>query len=113
MKVTDVQKRQIAVTELSSSESPCISLLKKIVSKLPDLEKMLCSAYHKKVSVTKRTAASLYYDTVFFLQCSPADFCVLMHQLNDICSKVESCSEMVLTHLHSEVLHCIAKQVRP
>ena len=37
--------------ELSSSETPSLSLLKEAVTKLPDLEKMLCSAYHKKVCV--------------------------------------------------------------
>lgn len=47
--VAEVKKRQAAVRELSSSESLCISLLKKVLIKLPDLEKVLCSAYHKKV----------------------------------------------------------------
>ena len=46
-----VSERQEAVRELSSSETPSLSLLKEAVTKLPDLEKMLCSAYHKKVCV--------------------------------------------------------------
>jgi DNA mismatch repair protein MSH3 len=49
-RVAEVERRQAAVSQLSSSESPSVSLLKKLVSRLPDLEKMLCSAYHKKVS---------------------------------------------------------------
>ena len=51
-RLSELQLRQSAVSELSSSESLSLSLLKKLVSKLPDLEKMLCSAYHKKVIVT-------------------------------------------------------------
>ena len=46
-----IAERQEAVRELSSSETPSLSLLKEAVTKLPDLEKMLCSAYHKKVCV--------------------------------------------------------------
>ena len=49
-RVAEIERRQVAVSELSSSESLSVSLLQKIVSKLPDLEKMLCSAYHKKVN---------------------------------------------------------------
>ena len=49
--MSEIQQRQAAVRELSSSESLCISMLKKLVVKLPDLEKMLCSAYHKKVTI--------------------------------------------------------------
>ena len=46
-----ISERQEAVKELSSSETPSLSLLKEALTKLPDLEKMLCSAYHKKVCV--------------------------------------------------------------
>ena len=46
-----ISERQEAVRELSSSETPSLSLLKEALTKLPDLEKMLCSAYHKKVCV--------------------------------------------------------------
>ena len=49
-RVAEVERRQAAVSQLSSSESLSVSLLKKLASRLPDLEKMLCSAYHKKVS---------------------------------------------------------------
>ena len=58
-KVSDVQERQTAVHELSSSESLCVPLLKKVVTKLPDLEKMLCSTYHKKVMRALYTSVPL------------------------------------------------------
>jgi DNA mismatch repair protein MSH3 len=91
-RVAEVERRQAAVSQLSSSESPSVSLLKKLVSRLPDLEKMLCSAYHKK--------------------CSPLDFCDLMHHLTDISSQVEAVSETALADLQSELLHSIIKEVR-
>ena len=57
--VEHVKKRQAAVRELSSSESLCISLLKKVFMKLPDLEKVLCSAYHKKVYICMASHVAL------------------------------------------------------
>jgi DNA mismatch repair protein MSH3 len=90
-RVAEVERRQAAVSQLSSSESPSVSLLKKLVSRLPDLEKMLCSAYHKK--------------------CSPLDFCDLMHHLTDISSQVEAVSETALADLQSELLHSIIKEI--
>ena len=50
-------------------------------------------------------------NTSSFTQCSPLDFCVLLHHLTDICSRVESFTDVALTDLHSELLHCIIKEV--
>ncbi len=47
-----IRQRQEAVTELCVSELPSLVLLKALLHKLPDLEKKLCSVYHKKVSLT-------------------------------------------------------------
>lgn len=44
-----IKQRQEAVAELSTNDSPSISLLRESILHLPDLERMLCSAYHKKV----------------------------------------------------------------
>ena len=44
-----IRLRQGAVTELTKAESPSLLLLKATLHKLPDLERKLCSAYHKKV----------------------------------------------------------------
>ena len=41
--------RQEAVSELTTNGSPSVSLLRECILRLPDLERMLCSAYHKKV----------------------------------------------------------------
>lgn len=44
-----LKQRQEAVSELTTNESPSVSLLRESILHLPDLERMLCSAYHKKV----------------------------------------------------------------
>ena len=59
--------------ELSSSETPSLSLLKEALTKLPDLEKMLCSAYHKKVCVRACVCACMHaYD-------GKREVCVCVH----------------------------------
>lgn len=148
-RVSEIESRQAAVGELSTSESTSVSLLKKLVSKLPDLEKMLCSTYHKKVNLydtrmikqwglvfghqlvkcsylsackVKRgnifrkyshfmgCSFSLHINVLSF-QCSPLDFCILMHHLTDISRQVEALSETALTDLKSELLHSVIKEV--
>ena len=46
-----LKQRQEAVSELTSNESPSVSLLRESILHLPDLERLLCSVYHKKVHV--------------------------------------------------------------
>lgn len=46
---SEIKLRQEAVSELTVSENPSLSLLKALLHKLPDLEKKLSSVYHKKV----------------------------------------------------------------
>ncbi len=55
-----IKQRQAAVTELNRSEHPSLSLLKASLQKLPDLEKKLCSAYHKKVQIVLKGLSVLY-----------------------------------------------------
>jgi hypothetical protein len=44
-----LKQRQEAVSELTTNGSPSVSMLRECILHLPDLERMLCSAYHKKV----------------------------------------------------------------
>ena len=44
-----IKQRQEAVAELTTNDNPSVSLLRESILYLPDLERMLCSAYHKKV----------------------------------------------------------------
>ena len=44
-----IRERQRTVTELTKETNPAVPLLKSAISKLPDLERLLCSAYQSKV----------------------------------------------------------------
>ena len=46
----EIDDRLDAVTELCSPSASCLSPLKGQLSQLPDLERGLCTIYHKKVS---------------------------------------------------------------
>lgn len=46
---SDIQARQKAVAEILSSESSVLPSLQSLLTRLPDLERGLCSIYHKKV----------------------------------------------------------------
>uniref|UniRef100_A0A9J8BZJ8 DNA mismatch repair protein MSH3 n=1 Tax=Cyprinus carpio carpio TaxID=630221 RepID=A0A9J8BZJ8_CYPCA len=46
--VIDIQARQEAVAEILSSESSVLPSLQSLLTRLPDLERGLCSIYHKK-----------------------------------------------------------------
>uniref|UniRef100_A0A8C1ZFL6 DNA mismatch repair protein MSH3 n=1 Tax=Cyprinus carpio TaxID=7962 RepID=A0A8C1ZFL6_CYPCA len=48
--VIDIQARQEAVAEILSSESSVLPSLQSLLTRLPDLERGLCSIYHKKCS---------------------------------------------------------------
>ncbi|XP_026067908.1 DNA mismatch repair protein Msh3 isoform X1 [Carassius auratus] len=48
--VIDIQARQEAVAEMLSSESSVLPSLQSLLTRLPDLERGLCSIYHKKCS---------------------------------------------------------------
>ena len=55
-----LKQRQEAVSELTTNGSPSVSMLRECILRLPDLERMLCSAYHKKV-VRSSLSACMYY----------------------------------------------------
>ena len=83
-----ISERQEALRELSSSETPSLSLLKEARTKLPDLEKMLCSAYHKKVCV-----------------CVHACVCVCM------CTCVRVCVVCMCVHVCMRTCVCVCVHV--
>ncbi|XP_070542111.1 DNA mismatch repair protein Msh3-like isoform X2 [Ptychodera flava] len=53
MNSSEIEKRQEAVGEIIESSSPVINQIKALLSKMPDIEKGLCSIYHKKSSTTE------------------------------------------------------------
>lgn len=49
LSLSDIQARQEAVAEMLCSESSVLPSLQSLLTRLPDLERGLCSIYHKKV----------------------------------------------------------------
>lgn len=47
--LSEILARQEAVEEILSSDSLVLPSIKTLLTKLPDLERGLCSIYHKKV----------------------------------------------------------------
>ena len=45
------------------------------------------------------------------IQCSPLDFCVLMHHLMSVRKQTETTSDMVLSDFNSQLMHSICKEV--
>ena len=72
---------------------------------------------HAKLKEPIFSGNNILISGVFFslhilsFQCSPLDFCVLMHHLTDISRQVEAVSETALTDLKSELLHSVIKEV--
>ena len=46
---SEIEDRLDAVTELCGINAPCMAPLKNLLSQLPDLERGLCTIYHRKV----------------------------------------------------------------
>ena len=46
----EINERLDAITELCSPSASCLSPLKGLLAQLPDIERGLCTIYHKKVS---------------------------------------------------------------
>jgi len=57
LSLSDIHARQEAVAEMLCSESTVLPSLQSLLTRLPDLERGLCSIYHKKVKsvVPKRS----------------------------------------------------------
>lgn len=108
-----IQQRQDAVSELCLSESASLALLKALFHKLPDLEKKLCSVYHRKVfwSTFIIHSVVVIVDVVVKLQSSPGDFYHLVRTLIHVSKKLDSFSEMALSELKSELLLDIIREV--
>ena len=123
-----IRERQRAVAELSKETNPVVPLLKSAISKLPDLERLLCSAYQGKVitlflhtclphapkSQPGLLCTMLYLSaTAFFLnsQCSPGSFVTLAKALQRVQEQIASCSDMALSDLTSPTLLSLFKEV--
>ena len=108
-----IKQRQDAVSELSLGESSSLALLKALLHKLPDLEKKLCSIYHRKVPLRFIHCSYIMFlvVAVVALQSSPADFYNLICMLNRISKKLDSFSDMALSELKSEILLDIIREV--
>ena len=50
--IREINRRLDALEELCSPRASCSSSLKGLLTQLPDLERGLCTIYHKKVSFT-------------------------------------------------------------
>ncbi|XP_041367946.1 DNA mismatch repair protein Msh3-like [Gigantopelta aegis] len=53
MDVSEIVKRQNAIQELCEGHLPSIQNLRQVLSKMPDVDKGLCSIYHRKCSVAE------------------------------------------------------------
>ena len=47
--IREINRRLDAIEELCSPSASCLSSLKGLLTQLPDLERGLCTIYHKKV----------------------------------------------------------------
>ena len=52
MSCRKIHLRQDAVKELRAPDGTCLQTLAQSLRKLPDVERMLCSAYHRKVDIS-------------------------------------------------------------
>ena len=52
MSCRKIHLRQDAVKELRAPDGTCLHMLAQSLRKLPDVERMLCSAYHRKVGIS-------------------------------------------------------------
>lgn len=52
--ISEIERRLDAVTELCGPNRSCMASLKGLLSQLPDLERGLCTIYHKKVSSARK-----------------------------------------------------------
>ena len=52
MSCRKIHLRQDAVKELCASDEPCLQTLAQSLRKLPDVDRMLCSAYHRKMGIS-------------------------------------------------------------
>ncbi|KAJ8030059.1 DNA mismatch repair protein Msh3 [Holothuria leucospilota] len=91
--VSKIKQRQDAIQELMETNFQALISLKDFLSKAPDLEKSLCSIYHKK--------------------CSPADFVTIIQNLktlHQLCSShAEYAQKEVRSKLLLEVFHKIPR----
>ncbi|XP_048045178.1 DNA mismatch repair protein Msh3 isoform X2 [Megalobrama amblycephala] len=82
--VIDIQARQEAVAEILSSESSVLPSLQSLLTRLPDLERGLCSIYHKK--------------------CSTQEFYLITSTLSRLSTELQALMPAIQTQLSSALL---------
>lgn len=89
--VSEIEERLDAVTELCSPNASCLSPLKNFLTQLPDLERGLCTIYHKK--------------------CTPAEFVSITKSLVNITKHIQSNWEVATSKIESPLLRSVFTQV--
>ncbi|XP_038077644.1 DNA mismatch repair protein Msh3-like [Patiria miniata] len=87
MELSNIQCRQDAVEELMHSDCEAMSRARDLLSKVPDLEKGICSIYHKK--------------------CSSAEFYTVVKSLSKLCHTLSSLQQLAKREMTSELLKVI------
>ncbi|XP_036382705.1 DNA mismatch repair protein Msh3 [Megalops cyprinoides] len=81
---TEIQARQDAVAEILSSKSSALPSLRALLSRLPDLERGICSIYHKK--------------------CSTQEFYLISSTLSRLGMELQALVPTIQSHLSSALL---------
>ncbi|XP_073243311.1 DNA mismatch repair protein Msh3-like isoform X3 [Porites lutea] len=89
--VSAIEERLSAVTELCSPNSSCLSHVKGLLSQLPDLERGLCTIFHKK--------------------CTPAEFVTITKSLVNVAKHLQSNQQVATTKLESPLLRSIFAEI--
>uniref|UniRef100_A0AAR2K626 DNA mismatch repair protein MSH3 n=1 Tax=Pygocentrus nattereri TaxID=42514 RepID=A0AAR2K626_PYGNA len=81
---SEIHSRQDAVAEILSSESSVLPSIQALLTRLPDLERGLCSIYHKK--------------------CSTQEFYLISSTLSRLCTELQALIPAVQSQLRSDFL---------
>ncbi|XP_059693076.1 DNA mismatch repair protein Msh3 isoform X4 [Haemorhous mexicanus] len=84
LKVSEINARLDAVSEILLSESSVFGQIQNLLCKLPDLERGLCSVFHKK--------------------CSTQEFFLIVSTLSRLELGIEACVPVIQSHLRSPLL---------
>ncbi|XP_033634237.1 DNA mismatch repair protein Msh3-like [Asterias rubens] len=90
MSLGDIQTRQDAVKELIESDCEALTQAKDLLARLPDLEKGICSIYHKK--------------------CSSAEFYTVVKSLSKLAHTLGSLQQLAEDQIKSELLKTILSE---
>ncbi|KAL9986291.1 hypothetical protein ACROYT_G000415 [Oculina patagonica] len=89
--VSEIDRRLDAVTELCSPSASSLSSLKGLLTQLPDLERGLCTIYHKK--------------------CTPAEFVAIANSLVRLTKHLQSNKEVATSKMESPLLKNVFTEV--